>query len=83
MKNKRTYEQYTILLNALKKAYASIVQTEDLQKELKIPSDVTNKFDFLKRTMIGTYVDVKISFFAHINSNSLKTLQYNYRRKNV
>ncbi len=58
MKNKRTYEQYTTILNALKKAYASIAQTEDLQKELKIPSDVTNKLDFLKRTMIGTYEDL-------------------------
>ena len=59
MERKRTFEQYTTLLNALKKSYASIYQTENLQKELKIPSDVTNKLAFILRTIRGTYEEIR------------------------
>ena len=58
MKHKKNFEQYTTLLNALKKSYVAINQTEDLQKELKIPSDVTNKLAFILRTIRGSYEEI-------------------------
>jgi len=58
MKHNKTFEQYTTVLNALKKSYTTIYQTKDLQEELKIPSDVTNKLSFVLKTIRGTYEEI-------------------------
>lgn len=57
-KIKKTYEKYTPLLDALKKAYVAIDGTHDLQQELMIPSDVTNKLDFVLRTIEGSFTEI-------------------------
>ncbi len=51
MTNNKNFEKINSLLRELAKSHDQICDTVQLQKELQLPVDITNKLDFVLRTL--------------------------------
>ena len=59
MKTKKPYEKYDPLLSELMKGHDIIAHTYNMQKELQIPVDITNKIGFALRTLKSTLKEIE------------------------
>ena len=59
MNTKKPYERYDTLLQELVKAHDTICLTYNLQTELNVPVDITNKLDYVLRTIKSTVQEIE------------------------
>lgn len=59
MKQKKPFEKYDTLINELVKAHDTICLTYKVQQELNVPDDITNKLDFVVKTIKATLKDLE------------------------
>ena len=59
MKRKKPFEKYDTLIIELVKAHDTICLTYKVQQELNVPDDITNKLDFVVKTIKATLKDLE------------------------